>query len=122
MDQDRPALQGLLFAQAAGKLFEGGLEPVVSHLHARADALLVRGAADGYNEFVARAALGKALIISAKGGTKDAARAIRFFGYTKTYRRTLRKVRILNALPRSWRGPLIGLYNSLAWRIARKGL
>ena len=79
-------------------------------------------AADGYNEFVARAALGKALIISAKGGTKDAARAIRFFGYTKTYRRTLRKVRILNALPRSWRGPLIGLYNSLAWRIARKGL
>ena len=62
------------------------------------------------------------LIISAKGGTKDAARAIRFFGYTKTYRRTLRKVRILNALPRSWRGPLIGLYNSLAWRIARKGL
>ena len=79
-------------------------------------------AADGYNEFVARAALGKALIISAKGGTKDAARAIRFFGYTKTYRRTLHKVRILNALPRSWRGPLIGLYNSLAWRIARKGL
>ena len=115
MDQDRPALQGLLFAQAAGKLFEGGLEPVVSHLHDPA-------AADGYNEFVARAALGKALIISAKGGTKDAARAIRFFGYTKTYRRTLRKVRILNALPRSWRGPLIGLYNSLAWRIARKGL
>ena len=29
VDQDRPALQGLLFAQAAGKLFEGGLEPVV---------------------------------------------------------------------------------------------
>ena len=46
----------------------------------------------------------------------------RFFGYTKTYRRTLRKVRVLNALPRSWRAPLIGLYNSLAWRIARKGL
>ena len=45
-----------------------------------------------------------------------------FFGYTKTYRRTLRKVRILNALPCSWRAPLIGLYNSLAWRIARKGL
>ena len=69
-----------------------------------------------------RAALGKALIISAKGGTKEAARAAEFFGYTKTYRRTLRKVRVLNALPRSWRAPLIGLYNSLAWRIARKGL
>ena len=79
-------------------------------------------APEEYNEFVARAALGKALIISAKGGTKEAARAAEFFGYTKTYRRTLRKVRVLNALPRSWRGPLIGLYNSLAWRIARKGL
>lgn len=74
------------------------------------------------NEFVARAALGKALIISAKGGTEDAARAARFFGYTKTYRRTLRKVRLLNALPARWRGPLIGLYNRLAWRIAKKGL
>lgn len=79
-------------------------------------------APEEYNEFVARAALGKALIISAKGGTKEAARAAEFFGYTKTYRRTLRKVRILNALPGSWRAPLIGLYNSLAWRIARKGL
>ena len=59
---------------------------------------------------------------SAKGGTKEAARAAEFFGYTKTYRRTLRKVRVLIALPRSWRAPLIGLYNSLAWRIARKGL
>lgn len=75
-----------------------------------------------YNEFVARAALSKALVISAKGGTKEAARAARFFGYTKTYRRTLRKVRILNVLPRSWRAPLLGLYNNLAWRIARKGL
>lgn len=75
-----------------------------------------------YNEFVARAALGKALIISARGGTQEAARAARFFSYTKTYRRTLRKVRVLNALPRSWRGPLLGFYNSLAWRIARKGL
>ena len=71
---------------------------------------------------MARAALGKALIISTKGGTKEAARAARFFAWTRTYRRTLRKVRVLNALPRSWRAPLIGLYNSLAWRIARKGL
>ena len=50
-------------------------------------------------EFVARAALGKALIISTKGGTKEAARAARFFAWTRTYRRTLRKVRALNALP-----------------------
>lgn len=73
-------------------------------------------------EFVARAALGKALVISAKGGTKEAARAARFFAYTKTYRRTLRKVRLLNALPASWRGPAIRFYNALAWRLARKGL
>lgn len=79
-------------------------------------------APEDYNEFVARAALGKALIISTKGGTKEAARAARFFAYTHTYRRTLRKVRILNTLPASWRPPLIGLYNALAWRIAKKGL
>ena len=57
-------------------------------------------APEEYNEFVARAALGKALIISAKGGTKEAARAARVLRLdTETYRRTLRKVRVLNALP-----------------------
>lgn len=104
VDQDRPALQGLLFAQAAGKLFEGGLEPFVGHLHARADALLVRGALrPGGGRRIQRVrgprSPGKSAHHQRKGGTKDAARAIRFFGYTKTYRRTLRKVRILNALP-----------------------
>lgn len=73
-------------------------------------------------EFIARAALGKALILSAKGGTVEAARAVRTFSFTTTQRRTLRKVRLLNALPFRWRAPLIGLYNFLAWRIARKGL
>ena len=34
----------------------------------------------------------------------------------------LRKVRALNALPAGWRGPVIRLYNALAWRLARKGL
>lgn len=73
-------------------------------------------------EFIARAALGKALILSAKGDTEAAARAVRCFGYTKTYRRTLHKVRLLNRLPVRWRAPLLGLYNALAWRLARKGL
>ncbi len=77
---------------------------------------------DEEREFLARAALGKALVLSAKGGTEEAARAIRTFGYTKTYRRTLRKVRILNALPVSWRTPLLNFYNSVAWRLAKKGL
>ena len=73
-------------------------------------------------EFIARAALGKALVISAKGGTAEAARAIRTFSFTRTYRRTLRKVRVLNALPVGWRTPLLDLYNRLAWAIAGKGL
>jgi len=79
-------------------------------------------APDEEREFIARAALGKALVLSAKGGTEEAARAARTFGYTKTYRRTLRKVRILNALPVSWRTPLLNCYNAIAWRIAKKGL
>ncbi len=73
-------------------------------------------------EFIARAALGKALIISAKGGTEEAARAIRTFAFTRIYRRTLRKVRVLNALPVAWRTPVLNFYNRLAWTIAKKGL
>ncbi|HIY68548.1 MAG TPA: glycosyltransferase family 2 protein [Candidatus Alistipes intestinigallinarum] len=73
-------------------------------------------------EFIARAALGKALIQSVKGGTEEARRAAVFFGWTKVYRRTLRKVRVLNRLPVRWRGPLLDAYNALAWRLARKGL
>ncbi len=79
-------------------------------------------APDEEREFIARAALGKALVLSAKGGMEEAARAIRTFSYTKTYRRTLRKVRILNALPVSWRTPLLNFYNIVAWRLAKKGL
>lgn len=73
-------------------------------------------------EFIARAALGKALIQSVKGGTEEARRAARVFGWTKVYRRTLRKVRLLNLLPVRWRGPLLDLYNAAAWRLVRKGL
>lgn len=79
-------------------------------------------APDDEREFIARAALGKALVLSAKGGTEEAARAIRTFSFTKIYRRTLWKARVINALPMRWRSPLLDLYNALAWRIARKGL
>lgn len=75
-------------------------------------------ARDSSNEYVARAALGKALVVSAKGGTAEAARAAKFFAYTRHDRRTLRKLRILNALPVRWRGPLLAAYNRLAWAIA----
>ena len=73
-------------------------------------------------EFIARAALGKALILCAKGDTEAARRAIATFSYTKTYRRTLNKVRWLNRLPVAWRQPLLNGYNYLAWKIAKKGL
>lgn len=73
-------------------------------------------------EFIARAALGKALTQSVKGGTEEARRAARFFRWTRVYRRTLRKVQVLNRLPVRWRGPLLDLYNAAAWRLARKGL
>lgn len=73
-------------------------------------------------EFVARAALGKALILCAKGDTEAARRAIETFSYTKTYRRTLRKVQVLNRLPVCWRQPLLNFYNRMAWLIAKKGL
>ncbi len=73
-------------------------------------------------EFVARAALGRALVQCVKGGTAEAARAARLFGYTRTCRSTLYKIRVLNALPASWRAPLLNAYNALAWRLARKGL
>ena len=61
-------------------------------------------------------------MLAAKGETEAAARAVRCFDYTKTYRRTLRKVRLLNRLPVRWRAPLRGLDSALAWRLARKGL
>lgn len=77
---------------------------------------------DGSNEYLARVALGKALIQSVKGGTEEARRAAQFFGYTRLHRRALRKLRILNSLPVSWRSTVLDIYNRIAWTIAKKGL
>ena len=74
------------------------------------------------NEYVASVALGKALTISAKGGTEDARRAARFFAYTRRNRFALWKLRLLNVLPAAWRPAVAEFYNRMAWRIARKGL
>ncbi len=82
-------------------------------------------ATDISNEYVARVALGKALVVSSHGGTAEAARTIAAFGPTRLNRlnrRALLKLRLCNALPAGWRGPLLNLYNRLAWLIARKGL
>ena len=74
------------------------------------------------NEYVARVAIGKALTISAKGGTEEARRAARFFAYTRRNRFALWKLRLLTLLPARWRPAVARLYNRLAWRLARKGL
>lgn len=79
-------------------------------------------ATDLSNEYLARVALGKALVQSVKGGTAEARRAAEFFSYTRLHRRALRKVRLLNALPSGWRATALNIYNRLAWLIARKGL
>ena len=74
------------------------------------------------NEYVARVALGKALTVSAKGGTAEARRAARFFSYTRRNRFALWKLRLLNMLPAGWRPAVAAFYNRMAWRLARKGL
>lgn len=79
-------------------------------------------AEDISNEYVARVALGKALVESARGGTEAAARALKYFSYNKLSARLARKVRVLNALPAWMRPAVLATYNWLAWVIARKGL
>lgn len=74
------------------------------------------------NEYIARVALGKALIDSSRGGTEAARRALEYFSYNTMSHRIERKLRVLNALPRFSRRWVLWLYNSLAWIIARKGL
>lgn len=73
-------------------------------------------------EFVAKCAIGKALTLTAKGDAEFGRRVVRNFGYTKHYRRGLRKLRALLALPRCMRGRVHAFYNRMAWRLAHKGL
>lgn len=74
------------------------------------------------NEYIARVALGKALVESARGGTAAAQRALEFFSYNRLSSRLERKVRVLNALPARLRPAVLAVYNWFAWVIARKGL
>ena len=74
------------------------------------------------NEYIARIALGKAITQCIRGGTEDAKRTIERFSYTRLSRRQLRRLRLLNALPRPLRPFIDGLYTSLAWIIKARGL
>ena len=74
------------------------------------------------NEYIARIGIGKAITQSVRGGTEDAKKAIRAFGYTKLSKRQLSRLKLLNRLPASLRPALNGLYATLAWAIKRRGL
>ena len=74
------------------------------------------------NEYVARIGIGKAITQSVRGGTEDAAKAIRDFGYTELNRRQLTRLRITNALPKMLRGVVDGFYRTAAWIITKRGL
>ena len=74
------------------------------------------------NEYIARIGIGKAITQSVRGGTEDAASAIRNFGYTELNRRQLMRLRITNALPRALRGIVDGIYRTAAWIITKRGL
>ncbi len=74
------------------------------------------------NEYVARIAIGKAITQSVRGGTDDARRAAEIFSFTRHSRRQLRRLRLLNSLPRMLRPAVDSLYSLLAWSIKRRGL
>lgn len=74
------------------------------------------------NEYVARIGIGKAITQSVRGGTRDAAAAIKAFGYTTRNRRQLRRLRLLNSLPMWLRGVADGAYAALAWIVKKRGL
>ncbi len=77
---------------------------------------------EALNEYIARIGIGKAITQSVRGGTEDAKKAIRAFGYTKLSKRQLSRLKLLNRLPASLRPALNGLYATLAWAIKRRGL
>ena len=74
------------------------------------------------NEYIARIGIGKAITQSVRGGTEDAKKAIRAFGYTKLSKRQLMRLKLLNSLPLWLRPTLNGVYTTLAWAIKHRGL
>lgn len=77
---------------------------------------------DVLNEYIARVGIGKAITQSVRGGTEDARQAIKVFSYTKRNGRQLRRLKILNGLPRPLRPLVDGVYGAMAWIVKRRGL
>lgn len=80
------------------------------------------GAEDLSNEYIARVALGKAIVESVSGGEKRAREVARFFAYNKLSRRLLWRLRLLNIMPLFMRRWLHNIYCRLAWSIKKRGL
>jgi glycosyltransferase involved in cell wall biosynthesis len=74
------------------------------------------------NEYIARVALGKAIVLSVKGDTEAGRDTERFFAYNRGSRRLWWRLWALNRLPRRLRPHMHSLYTRLAWRIAKRGL
>lgn len=74
------------------------------------------------NEYVARVALGKALIVSSRGDTLSASTTLQHFKWSRMNRFAWWKLKILNSMPKGWRASILSLYNRLAWAIARRGM
>ena len=74
------------------------------------------------NEYIARVELGKAIVISAKGGTKDAAERLQFYAYNRRSHKLWWRLRLMNALPMPLRAWFHSAYSWLAWKIVRRGL
>lgn len=110
----------VIYSRAAENRSATIFRPEVSNFSL--EDLYEESASDISNEYVARVALGKALIESSRGGTAQAQRALEFFSYNRLSGRLMRKVRVLNSLPVWLRPKVLALYNWLAWAIARKGI
>lgn len=90
--------------------------------HTSLEALYDPAASEASNEYVARIALGKGLLVSTRGGTEEARHTLKSFRSTRRNRFAWWKLWLLNNLPMAWRTPLMRGYNRLAWLLARKGL
>lgn len=86
------------------------------------EALYDPAASEISNEYVARVALGKGLLVSARGGTECARRTLELLRTTRLNRFAWWKLRLLNGVPASWRPTLLTVYNRLAWLLVKRGL
>jgi len=79
-------------------------------------------AEDLSNEYIARVALGKAIVESVSGGRRRAVQMAKFFSYNRLSRKLLWRLRLLNMLPLFLRRAVHNIYCKVAWRVKKRGL